>query len=233
MRTFAVSGCILVASVLCLPQPVSAQVGGDLSIGYTFLSNDTLAVNSDNLPAGWYFDSSYRVNEFFSIATNIAGHYKRGIQPSDSRSSVVPPLATEDFQAFSFNRPETEFCSPVLTVCDVGIQTIGAVIGPRIHFQAGGATAFVHGLAGVSRSLRKIGFFAHTATHFAIQPGGGVDLNMTDNTAFRVQVDYRVTFFPEPDQTDPKASLVSVGGENYKDVSFSLGVVVKLGSARN
>ena len=47
--------------------------------------------------------------------------------------------------------------------------------------------------------------------------------------------DFQLTMFPEPDQSDPgsQSSLVQVGGEDFKDLTFSAGVVVKLGSRRN
>jgi hypothetical protein len=232
MQRFAVLGCLVAALTLHLPQPAAAQVGGDIAIGYSFLSNDSLAVNSSNQPLGFYFDTALELNDFVSIAFDLTGHYRRGIDPSTSRDLVVAPLPTEDFQAFSFNRPEQEWCSPILTVCDVHTQTVGALVGPRFHFDAGRARIFVHGLVGINRSLRKIGFFAHTATHLAIQPGAGVDIPITPNTSFRLQGDYRTTFFPEPDQANARSSLVSINGEDYNDFSFSLGFAFKLGARR-
>jgi len=239
MRRFAVGTCLLAMLVLSLPQPATAQTGGDLAIGYSFLSNDQLAANASSLPGGWFFDSAVQINEGISIAVDINGHYKRNIEASSVFSGggdqpVVTPLATEDFQSFSFNRPEDEYCSPVLTECSVHIQTVGAVGGPRFTFGGGGARGFFHIMGGITRSLRKIGFFAHTSTNLAIQPGGGVDIG-SGNVGFRLQVDYRLTMFPEPDQSDPgsQSSLVQVGGEDFKDLTFSAGVVVKLGSRRN
>ena len=101
--------------------------------------------------------------------------------------------------------------------------------GPRFHFGAGGARPYFHILGGATRSLRKIRFFAHTSTNFTIQPGGGVDVDMTDNTAFRIEVNYRRVFFGETDQENPQASLVSKDGADYADFSFSLGVVWRVG----
>ena len=235
MRRCAGFGCVLtICTLLLLPQPAAAQAGGDIAIGYSALWNDSLALNTSTLPLGFNFDTSLRMSDFWSIAFDLNGHFRRGIDASDSREFVVPPDPNEDFQAFSFNRPETEFCSLVLSDCEVHAQSVGAVGGPRLHFPVGGGgEVFVHGMAGVTRSLRKIGFFAHTATHFAVQPGGGVDIPMTDNTAFRVQADYRHTFFPEPDQSDPSASLVSKDGEDYKDFTLTFGVVFKLGAERH
>lgn len=230
------------ASALVLPQPASAQTGGDLAVGYSFLSNDQLAANATNLPFGFFFDTSFQVNEAVSIAFDVNGHYRRGIDPSDTYAGgpmdmPVRPDPNEDFQLFSFNRPEDEWCSPGLTTapCHVNIQTASVVAGPRFHMQTGGVRPYFHALFGFARSLRKINFFGHTATHFAIQPGGGVDIDMTPNTAFRVQADYRMTMYPTPDQSNPGAnsSLVSENGQDFRELSLSFGVVVKLGARRN
>ena len=58
---------------------------------------------------------------------------------------------------------------------------------------------------------------------------------MTPNTAFRVQADYRMTMYPTPDQSDPgsNSSLVSENGQDFRELSLSFGVVVKLGTRRN
>jgi hypothetical protein len=232
VRRCAVLGCILAALTLGLVQPVAAQNNrGELTVGYSFLSNDDLAVNADALPWGFFFDGAFELNDWIWLAGDLNGHFKRGIQPSASLDRVVPPLPTEDFQAFSFNQPETGFCSPRIQDCKVHIQTISAVGGPRFHVPAGRARPFVHVMAGVTRSLRKITFFAHTSTNFTIQPGGGIDVDMTDITVLRVQGDYRRVFFPEPDQTRPGdfASLVSKDGVDYQDFTLSVGVVFKLG----
>ena len=242
MRKRLVLGCVLAMAAVCLPQPATAQVGGDVAVGYSFLSNKELAANASNLPLGFFFDSSLQLTDFVSLAFDLNGHYRRGITPSDQYSGgpddpVVLSPPDQDFQAFSISRPEDEYCSPRFSrsECHVGIQTVGVMVGPRFHFDAGGARPFFHGLFGVARGLRKIGFFAHTATNWAVQPGGGVDIDMTENTAFRVQADYRLTFFPTPNLSDPgsQSSLVNYEGADYRDFSFSFGVVAKLGSRRN
>jgi hypothetical protein len=221
---------MLAALTLGLVQPLAAQNNAvEVSVGYSFLANDDLAMNQKNLPWGFLFDADVALNDWISLGGDLDGHFKRGIEPSASLDRVVPPLATEDFQAFSFNRPEIGFCSPRIEDCRVHIQTISAVGGPRFHLPAGRARPFVHVMAGVTRSLRQITFFSHTSTNFTIQPGGGVDVDITDITALRIQGDYRRVFFPVPDQTDPGASLVSKDGADYQDVIFTVGVVFKLG----
>ena len=238
MRKRLVFGCVLAAAAVCLPQPAAAQTGGDLSVGYSFLTNDQLAANASNLPLGWFFDTSLQLNEAVSFAFDVKGHYRRGIDPHAEYAGgpmdmPVRPDPNQDFQAFSFNRPEGEYCSPILTVCHVNIQTASVLGGPRFHMQAGGVRPYFHALFGLARSVRKIGFFAHTATHWAIQPGGGVDIAMTPNTAFRIQADYRLTMYPTPNQSDPGSQSSLLNDGNFKELAFSLGVVVRLGARRN
>ena len=233
MRGCAVLACALAALTLGLVQPVAAQNNAaELSAGYSFLANDDLAVNQKSLPWGFFFDSAFGLNDWVSVAGELNGHFKSGIEPSASLGRVVPPLPTEDFQVFSFNRPEIGFCSPVISDCRVDIQTISAVGGPRFHVPAGRARPFVHVMAGATRSLRKIEFFAHTSTNFTIQPGAGVDVEMTDRMALHIQGDYRRVFFGVPDQTKPGASLVNKDGADYQDVVFAVGVAFKLGQLR-
>jgi len=212
-----------------LVQPAAAQTNVDVSVGYSSLANDDLAVNQSNLPWGFTFGTAIKVNSWLSIAGDLNGHFKFGIEPSASLDRVVPPLPTQEFQAYSFNLPEAGFCSPRLEECDVRIQTVSIVGGPRFLVPAGRVRAFAHVMAGATRSLRKIGFFAHTSTNLTIQPGGGVDVDITNLTALRIQGDYRQVFFGEHDPTEGGASLVSKGGSDHEGVMFSLGVVFKLG----
>ncbi|MBI3492250.1 MAG: outer membrane beta-barrel protein [Acidobacteria bacterium] len=216
--------------ILRLVQPAAAQSNtGQMSVGFSFLQNDELAVNQSTLPWGFFFDSSFKLNDWISLAGELNGHFKRGIRPSDSLDRVVPPLSTQDFQALSFNRPETGFCSATLKECQEEIRSISGVGGPRFYVPVGHATPFVHVMAGATRSLRKIDFFAHTSTNFTVQVGGGVDVDVTPAMALHLQGDYRRVFFGVPDQTNPGASLVSKDGADYNDVMFSLGMAFKLG----
>jgi outer membrane protein with beta-barrel domain len=230
VRRCSVLGCMVATLTLGVVQPVAAQnKAAELSVGYSFLANDELAVNEKKLPWGFFFDAALELDDWIWLAGELDGHFNRGIQPSASLDRVVLPLPTEDFQAFSFNRPETGFCSPGIQDCRVNTQTISAVAGPRFHLPAGRVRPFVHVMAGATRSARKIDFFAHTSTNFTIQPGGGVDVDVSKAMALRIVGEYRRVFFGVPDQTNPGASLVSKDGADYQDVIFSVGVVFKLG----
>jgi len=75
MRRFAGGACILAALAFSLPQVASAQTGGDLAIGYSYLAADGLVVNASSLLVGVFFGTSWRVSEAFSIAADINGHF--------------------------------------------------------------------------------------------------------------------------------------------------------------
>ncbi len=232
MRRLAVFGCLLGAVILGLVQPAAAQSDdrGQLSVGYSFLGNDDLSVNESALPLGFSVDAAFKLNDRISLAGELNGHFGTGIQPSDSTARVVAPLPGQDFQALSFNRPEIGFCSPVVKDCRVGVQTMSGVAGPRVYVGQGRAKPFVHLLAGATRSLRKIDFFAHTSTNFTLQGGAGLDVGVTPNTAIHIRADYRRVFFGEPDQNNPGASLVSKDGADSNVVMVSVGVGFKLGN---
>jgi opacity protein-like surface antigen len=231
----AVSGYLLGVLILGLAQSAAAQgdAAGQLGVGYSFLANDDLAVNQRNLTWGFSVDSAFKLTNQISLAGEVNGHFKRGIEPSDSRDRVVAPLPSQDFQALSFNRPETGFCSPTLASlneCSVSVQTISGVAGPRLYVPVGRARPFVHVMVGATRSLRTIDFFAHTSTNFTLQGGAGFEVDMTPRVSLRIQGDYRRVFFGVPDQSNPGASLVSKDGADFNEVMVSVGVGFKLGN---
>jgi opacity protein-like surface antigen len=217
--------------ILGLGQPAAAQENrGQLSVGYSFLGNDDLAVNQSNLAWGFSVDSAFKLTNQLWLAGELNGHFGSGVEPSDSLDRVVPPLPTQDFQALSFNRPEIGFCSATLASldeCSVKVQTISGVAGPRMYLPVGRGRPFFHVLAGATRSLRKIDFFAHTSTNFTLQGGAGFDVDVTPNVSLHLQGDYRRVFFGVPDQANPGASLVSKDGADLNEFMVSVGVGFK------
>jgi hypothetical protein len=222
---------------LFLSQPVAAQEGGgDITVGYTAVTNDMLAVNSGNLPGGWYSSGTINLADGWSIAFTGSGAFGWGIEPSASLEGVVRPTGLggiSEFQGLSFHRPETEWCSFVLTQCNVLIQSVTAGAGPRYTFGTGGRVQpFVHFQAGFTRILRKIENFTQTATNFAITPGGGVDIGLDDNDRFgiRVQIDYSHAFVPNP--ADSKSTFVVLDGKDFNELRVGFGLIMKIGSWR-
>jgi hypothetical protein len=79
----------------------------------------------------------------------------------------------------------------------------GGRVNPFGQFLAGIQFTNVHGL-GISESL----------VNFAIQPGGGVDIKLSDSLAVRMQLDYRTSFHD---------------GFNYSAFRFAPGIVISKG----
>jgi opacity protein-like surface antigen len=66
--------------------------------------------------------------------------------------------------------------------------------GPRLYF-GDRVTGFVHALLGGIRGKGSVSFLgenvSESATEFMIQPGGGVDIRVSDAVAVRLQGDYQ------------------------------------------
>ena len=220
-----------------LSQPAVAQDGGgDITVGYVYAMNEDLAVNSSNLPYGWYGSGTINLADGWSIAFTGSGAFGAGIEPSSSLVGVVRPTGAggiSEFQGLSYHRPEDEWCSFVLSFCNVHTQSVTAAVGPRYTFDMGGRVRpFVHFQAGFNRVLRKIENFTHTATNFAIMPGGGVDIDIDDNDRFgiRVQADYQRAFVPNP--ADSTSTFVILDGPDLNEFRLSFGFIMKIGNWR-
>ena len=251
-----VCSLVLALSALWAVGPAAAQDNaGDVFLGYTFLGNDDLAVNADTLPWGWAGGGGYRVNEWLSLAFDLSGSYRLGIDPCGIETSTLPdaacrvaegvetPAASVEFQGLSFHRTEEEWCSPTLrgdvegvrqvgpplVPCNLRLNSVAVFGGPRIWMQTGNVKLFAHVMPGFVRSTRSIDFFTHTATNFALMPGGGVEFDVgflgVDNMAVRVQGDYRRVFFPSPESSS--SSLVS--RNDFDEFRFMAGVVFRVG----
>ena len=235
-------GLILTAFSLTLAQPAAAQTQGNFGVGFSFLGNNDIALASSNLPLGFFGVGELELSDNMSIAFDVSGNYgvgrdvcggvaSRAIptsqQPAECLVGVVPAVQGQDFQGFSNNRAEAQWCSPTLSECDLKAVSVAGMVGPRVAFgSANGARPFVHIMGGVVRSVRKIGFYSHTSTNFAFMPGFGVDVPINDGTDFRVQVDFRrVMFGPDADS----GSSLHTGGVDYNEIRVGFGFMFGVG----
>lgn len=235
-------GLVLTAFSLTMARPAAAQTQGNFGFGYSFLGNSDIAVTSSNLPIGFFGAGEVEVSDNMSIAFDVSGNYGVGIdvcggiesraiptsqQSAECLEGVVPAVDGQEFQGFSNNRAEAQWCSPTLSTCDVKAVSVAGMVGPRFSFGSGGsARPFVHIMGGVVRSVRKIGFFSHTSTNWAFMPGAGVDVPVNDDVDFRVQFDYRRVLFG--DDADSGSSL-HTAGEDYNEVRIGFGIIFGIG----
>lgn len=214
-------GVPVVLACLFVPVSASAQGGGDFGVGYSIVRNGSLAENASLLPGGWYTSGAANVSSRLAIAWRASGAFNFGIPPgehpvnlsraaqaaaADNKITVVPPSRHEEFQGLSYHRAEALWCSPTLSPnagdCGVQINSIGAGAGPRLYFgEPGGVRPWVQVLAGAVRVVRKIDFYVHTATNFAVMPGFGVDVPINDRAGFRLDVAYAHSFVPHPSRS--------------------------------
>ena len=89
------------------------------------------------------------------------------------------------------------------------IMRYAALGGVRLSAGEGDVKPFFQALAGYSRQGGDVGI----ANGFALQPGGGVDLVMTESLTLRAQGDYR---------------FLSEDGQNYSQYRLSGGVIIYL-----
>lgn len=166
----AISVVALCALVFAPISSASAQEVGtppvplvEVSAGYAFMRDTTV---EENFPAGWYFSAATNVNNWFGIAGEVTGAHKKFVD------------------------------EPGLTV-KANLYTFMG--GPRFFVKRGRVVPFAQFLAGAVQLKSKASLTfpglstteRDTETEFAIQPGGGVTVLLTENVAVRGQLDYR------------------------------------------
>ena len=237
----AVLGIVLCSVLtLSLAQPAAAQRQGEWAIGYSFLGNNDLAVQSSTLPFGWFGAGALELTDNLSLAFDVSGDYAWGIdvcggvdskrlplsaQPTECLAGVVPPPPGAEFQGYSNNRAEAQWCSLPLSTCDVQVGSMGGFAGPRLSFGVGNVRPFVHVLGGAVRSVRKILFHSHTSTNWAVMPGVGVDIDVNEMMDFRVQADYRRVFFG----SGISSASLQTAGADYDEFRVAFGFVFQVG----
>ena len=116
---------------------------------------------AESFPKGWYFGSAVNLNTWFGVAFEVSGSHKR--------------ISAVQFDAFTY------------------------MAGPRFFQKTGRLVPFAQFLTGLAHGRAKItpppefgyGPFTTSSDNFAIQPGGGVTILLTDHVGLRVATDYR------------------------------------------
>ena len=154
-----------------LPVPLA-----DLSAGYVFMHDFTdIGPDKDgvNFPVGWYFSGAFNPTAWFGIVGEVSGSYK--------------------------NNLEINYLNIVQTSNDAQVYTF--LGGARFFKKVGRVVPFAQILTGVAHMRVKSVFswpgpdvgntIEEDATDFALQPGGGVTVYLTERVGARVAVDYR------------------------------------------
>ena len=148
-------------------------------------------INWDNdvdgsFPTGWFVSGAGFLTDNLAIVGEVSGSYK-----SESDGFFTADLDLHTYLA-----------------------------GARFSSRAGAVTPFGQVLVGAAKASGRLGGFVGfeeraSETAFAAQPGGGVDIHLTEAIAARVMFDYRRIFFE---------------GEANDEIRVAAGIVFGFGS---
>lgn len=183
VKVVVVSGIVNLVILMGMPSVTVAQNAGEIAGGYQFMRQFPLG---GNFPAGWFVSAGAELSDTLALVGEVAGS-----QMSET-STHVDVTSDRD----------------VLTVLG----------GARFGMEAGPIRPFGQMLVGLAMSEMDVsgtGFEPHSASDqaFAIQPGGGVDIPLTESVAARAMVDYRRIYFGDD---------TGVGGVNQMRVAVGL-----------
>lgn len=162
--------------MLGIPAAASAQESGappvpivELSGGYTFLRDLGDASTDVNFPAGWYASTTVNLNRWFGLVGEVTGSYKSNVNVGVEGLNLSTDASEHTFMG-----------------------------GPRFAGKAGRLMPFGQFLAGAARLRATVdmpmeipGHYSVTDTQFAFQPGGGVNVLLSDSLGVHLAGDYR------------------------------------------
>ena len=139
----------------------------ELSGGYTFLRDGVK--DGMNFPVGWYASTAVNLNRWFGLAGEVTGSYKNNVNVGVEEFNVSPNASEYTFMG-----------------------------GPRFAGKAGRVMPFGQFLAGAAHMRATAdmptelpGHFTVSDTQFAFQPGGGVNVLLTNSLGLHFAGDYR------------------------------------------
>lgn len=199
MRVTIVSAFVTVC--LAAPRPAAAQEVGampiplvEVSAGYTFM-RDYGGPGGLNYPAGWVFSGAFNPTTWLGIVGEVTGAYKNDL-------NFTGPFETlsRDMRFYTF------------------------MAGPRIFEKAGRVVPFAQVLVGAAHRRsettfipdpRGLGEISYGTTDFAIQPGGGLTVLLTEHVGVRLAADYRLIVDFDEDGNDYNHQFRVVSGFTF------------------
>ena len=186
----AIVGILVVTCVLVRPAVVTAQnrPAGEIAGGYQFMWHSDRPQSP--FPAGWFVSGADYVTDDIALLCEVAGSHRTVGFFNDGSSFNYNFYTYMGGARFYLGRRPVN----------------GAVLGGP-----GTVNPFVQVLAGAGH-LARSGDSAHP--FLVVQPGGGVDISLTDTVATRLMVDFR--------------QIVPFGGG--QEVRFAAGIVIGFGN---
>jgi hypothetical protein len=192
MRALAIA-VTMFCGVLTVPGSVLAQDRpiGEVAGGYSFMRD--LQVK-ENFPAAWFASYAHNITDWLAAVGEIGGSYK----------------------SYEFTVDSVPFTT------STRLHTLLA--GPRYSRPMGAGAAFVQVLGGGVWESGGVAIIRESLISdnptFAIQPGAGIDIPLTNRLSARLGADYRLIF----------ADRRTTEEKNSNEFRIAAGLVVGLGA---
>ncbi len=177
----------LMIMALIAVSPATAQETPKFEIGvnYSILSEQTI---DETLPVGWTVPVAYNFNNWLAVAGEVGANYRsdrilgQGIDINVSTYMVGPK--------FTKRGKNVTFFFQMLGGAARGAANLDLNL-PNFNLP----NFNLPNLPNLNLPNRALDLldrdFSRSVTQFALQPGGGIDVSVSDNVAIRFQGDYR------------------------------------------
>lgn len=171
----------------------------EVSAGYAFLSDQRAFTHSGStaFPKGWYASGAFNSTESFGFVGEVSGSHRSNLE----------------FSAYAGGGAHSTIST------DVRYYT--ALAGARFLHKIRRAVPFFQVLAGVGRlhteetgwPAERGGTRVYGETRFAIQPGVGATVSLTENVGVRFAADFRsMIYFADGEENNYDNALRVIGG---------------------
>ena len=170
------------------PQGTIAYPAWETSVGWGMLNEDSASV-----PLGWNASVAANLTPWLSTVVEVGGHYQ-----SLNDDTGIP--------GFNVSRNKQTYMS--------GVRFSGRIGGGRVNPFGQVLADFMYRRVDVQSPFVGNSQTTMSEFPFAIQPGGGVDIKLSESIALRMQVDVQTVF---------------ADGEASRTFRFAPGIVVRSG----
>jgi opacity protein-like surface antigen len=183
-----------------IPVPL-AEISGGYVFMHDFTEEEFLGLDGVDFPGGWYFSGAVNPTRWFGVVGEVSGSYKNhfGVTagPYQVNGDLVGPFRISN---------------------DAWVHTFMG--GPRFFGKVGRVVPFGQFLVGAARMRLKTQFPAElgidtvedSTTQFAMQPGGGVTVYLTERVGVRLAADYRTIIDFSDDGNEYTHEVRMIGG---------------------
>ena len=149
-------------------------------------------MDDTDFPAGWYFSGAFNPTSWFGIVGEVDGSYKNSLD-----LDYVGFHSSSNLRVYTFMGGARFFKK-------VGRAVPAQFLTGAAHMQS--KVQLTPGIPDYGDTIKQ------TATDFALQPGGGLTIYLTERVGVRLAADYRTIIdLAEDETTTPTSSARSPG----------------------